>query len=139
MPLILYTWFSRFLFPPSTLCHNIIVTFCQFCIIFYTIPVTSQWNNGIILYTLYFILLFFFIDKRWLLKPLPYETFCGILSLSKFVMFTFVVSYTICLIVFFPLTEGGNKIFGFFMREQKREIFIGRGNEPPWSEIMVRR
>ena len=44
-------------------------------------------------------------------------------SLSKFGMFTFVVSYAVCFIVFFSLTGGGNKIVGFLVRWQKVENF----------------
>ena len=39
---------------------------------------------------------------------------------SKFGMFDFVVSYTVCFIVLFFLIGGANKIFGFLGGEQKR-------------------
>ena len=39
---------------------------------------------------------------------------------SKFGMFNFVVSYTVCFIVFFFLIGGTNQIFEFFGGEQKR-------------------
>ena len=58
--------------------------------------------------------------------------------LSKFGMFSFVVSYTICFIVFFSLTGGENKIFGFLVREQKGDNFQRKGGrttlEPPMLE-----
>ena len=50
-------------------------------------------------------------------------------SLSKFGMFTFVASYTISFIVFFSLNGGGNKIFGFLVREQKRGNFQRKGGQ----------
>ena len=59
-------------------------------------------------------------------------------SLSKFDMITFVVSYTICFIVFFSLTDGGKKIFGFFVGEQKRGNFLRKGDEPPLNETMAK-
>ena len=49
------------------------------------------------------------------------------LSLSKFGKFTFVASYTICFIIVFPLTNGGNEIFGFLVREQKGGNFQRKG------------
>ena len=52
------------------------------------------------------------------------------LSLSKFGMFTFVVSYTVCFVVFFSLTGRGNKILGFLVREQIGENFERKGDEP---------
>ena len=39
---------------------------------------------------------------------------------SKFVMFTVVISYTVPFIVSFPLNRGTNKNFGFLVAEQKR-------------------
>ena len=47
--------------------------------------------------------------------------------LSKFGVSTFVVSYTICFIVFISLTDGGNKIFAFLVREQKGGNFQRKG------------
>ena len=41
-------------------------------------------------------------------------------SLSKFIMFSFVVLHTMPFIVFSFLNGGGNKIFGFLVGEQKR-------------------
>ena len=49
--------------------------------------------------------------------------------LTKFSMFTFVVSCTICFIVFFPLTGGRNKIFEFSVREQKGGNFQRKGGQ----------
>lgn len=46
---------------------------------------------------------------------------------SKFGMFDFVVSYTVCFIVFFFLIGGANKIFGFFGGEQKRRNLQRKG------------
>ena len=51
-------------------------------------------------------------------------------------MYTF-VSYTLCLIVFYSLTGGVNKIFGFLVGEQKGENLQRKGNEP--NETMVQR
>ena len=47
--------------------------------------------------------------------------------LSKFGMFTFVISYTISFIVFFSLNGGGNNFFRFLVREQKRGNFQRKG------------
>ena len=55
---------------------------------------------------------------------------------SKFGMYTF-VSYTLCLIVFYSLTGGANKIFGFLVGEQKGENLQRKGNKP--NEAMVQR
>ena len=49
------------------------------------------------------------------------------LFLSKFGMFSFVVSYAICFIVFFSLTGGGNKIFGSFVKKPKGGNFQRKG------------
>ena len=50
--------------------------------------------------------------------------------LSKFGMFTFVVSYTMCLSLFFCLIGGGDKIFWFLLGEEKgRNFQKKRGTE----------
>ena len=48
-------------------------------------------------------------------------------SLSKFGMFTFVVSYTMFFVVFFTLTGGANKIFRFLVGEEERRNFQRKG------------
>ena len=58
--------------------------------------------------------------------------------LNKFGIFTFVVSYTICFIVFFSLTGRGNKIFGVWWENIKGEIFKGRRVNHPWMKLRHR-
>ena len=65
---------------------------------------------------------------------------------NKFVILTFVFSYTICFIVFllfsqsvFSLTGRGNNIFGFLMRKKRGKNFKGKGDEPPLNETMEQR
>ena len=56
-------------------------------------------------------------------------------------MFIFVVSYALCFIVFFSLTDRANKIFGFLVGKQKGRIFKGKGDEPPShrsKEILIK-
>ena len=63
-----------------------------------------------LLYCLSLFVLFFFIDKRWLLKPFSYETYC-VLSASKEVWNVhFFILYTIHFIEYFILNGGTNKI-----------------------------
>ena len=70
--------------------------------------------------------MYVFIDKRWLFKPLSYDTsFVICQALSKFDMFTFVVSRTMCFILFIFSVNvgergeggGGGAEFGFLAEE----------------------
>ena len=60
--------------------------------------------------------------------------------LSKFGIFNFVVSYTMCFIAFFFLTGGANKIFGFLGGEQKKRQFPKKGGRTnhPWMKLWYR-
>ena len=56
-------------------------------------------------------------------------------SISKFAMFTFVISYTMCFNVFFSLNSGENEIFGFLVGERKG----GTNHTSICKEILIKK
>ena len=85
------------------------------------------------------LVLFFFIDKGWLLKPLFHKTSCG-QPLSKFGMFTFVVPYTVSL-CFFLKWRSKQDFLDFWWEKTKEGSNFQRGGEcePPLDETMVQK
>ena len=84
---------------------------------------------------------FFFIEKRWLLKTLSYET-CAALSTSKYIWYLhfccFINNALSC--VFF-LKWGATKIFVFLVVEHKRGDQFSKGEGRanfPWMKLWYR-
>ena len=110
---------------------------------FFSWPLEFSWNFHIIFFQYpwnFHCLFFSFLLIRCGLTIVlcPMIPVVIIFSLSKFGMFTFVVSYTICLSVFFWLVEEA-RILDFWWENKKGEIFGGRWNKPPLNETMAER
>ena len=80
----------------------------------------------------------FFIDKRWLLRPMPYETCCG-LSAYKYILYFnfcfFVYSLFHCV---FSLTGRESKIFGFLVRKKRGKFSKEEGTNHPQIKLWYR-